>query len=111
MQDRFSNAAEIRRVPINAAGAGANVIVSGVPGFAIRVLAYKVGPLSGDVVYQWETEGGTILDGPVSGKAGGGEANSLLEPHGHFQTAVGESLVLFLGDAVQVGGHLTCAIV
>lgn len=111
MQDRFSNAAEIRRVAINAAGAGVNIIVAGVPGFAIRVVAYKVGPLSGDILYRWESEGGTVLDGPVSGKAGGGEANALLEPHGHFQTATGESLVLFLGAAVQVGGHLVCAVV
>ena len=89
---------------INVSSSGANTVIAAVSGKRIIVLKYKR-IAAAKVTATWESGGGTVLDGPCSLAANGGE----VEPFcisGHFATLSGEALVLFLGDAVQVGGNL-----
>jgi len=92
------------RADINANLAGNNVLVAGVALTQILVLQY-VEVCNGAVVVTWLSSGGTVLDGPTSFIANGGAAppfNYL----GHFQTLVGEDLIMNLVGAGRVGGHL-----
>lgn len=95
--------------PVNASQAGANTIVAAVADRVIVVLAYKI-ICAGDVVITWESGGGSILDGPCSFSANGGESSPDSE-RGHFWTGRGEALILNLSGAVQVGGHLKYALI
>lgn len=89
---------------INASSAGANVIVAGVGGKILRVVEYVI-VASGAVAVSWESSGGTVLGGPMAFAANGGAAPPF-NPLGYFDTLVGEGITLYLGGAVQVGGHL-----
>lgn len=93
-----------QRIQVNASASGNNTIVAAVTGKKIRVLQYKV-ICAGAVTVTWESSGGTVIDGPCAFSANGGEAPPYC-PVGHFETLVGEGLVMNLGGAVQVGGHL-----
>jgi hypothetical protein len=100
----FGSTQQIRQAAINASTSGDNTIVAAVPGKQILVLLYKI-VCSDAVTVTWESGGGTVLDGPCTFAASGGESSSFCE-HGHFRSSKGESLVLNLSGAVQVGGHL-----
>lgn len=89
---------------VNASSAGSNTIVAAVPLKRIVVLELKI-VCAGAVACTWESSGGTILDGPCSFAAGSGEYEAPAA-NGHFETEIGEALVLYLSDAVQVGGHV-----
>lgn len=93
-----------QRVDINASSSGNNTVVSAVANKKIRVLQFLM-VCAGSVNCTWESSGGSTLSGPLPFAANGGTAPPYC-PVGHFETVTGEGLVLNLGSAVQVGGHL-----
>jgi hypothetical protein len=96
-------------ITINAALSGSNTIVAAVAGRRIVVL-FKKEVAAGAVSIRWESSGGLILSGPCSTPATGGAVDGEMEG-GHFATLPGEALLMNLGGAVQVGGHLKYALV
>lgn len=97
-------------VVINASLTGDNTIVAAIVGRKIRVVNYTL-ISAGAVTVTWKS-GATAISGPMPLAANGGMApsSSVLTPSGLigvFETNVNESLVLNLGGAVAVGGHLT----
>jgi hypothetical protein len=91
---------------INTSSIGDSTIVALVSGKVIRVLTYVL--VADAAVAAKFTSGtaGTALTGAMSLSANGGVAAPFC-PVGHFQTASGVALVLNLGAAVGVRGHLT----
>lgn len=104
-----NEAIDILSAPINISSSGNNTIVSAVAGKKIIVLGY-VTVCAGAVSVRWQSSGGTILDGPCAFAANGGAAPPMAEC-GHFETVAGEGLVINLGGAVQVGGHVVYGLV
>lgn len=102
-------AVEVQSAPINIASSGNNTIVSAVTGKKIIVFTY-VTVCAGAVSVRWQSSGGTILDGPCAFAANGGAAPPMAEC-GHFETLAGEGLVINLGGAIQVGGHVVYGLV
>lgn len=98
-----------RDAAVSASSAGDNTLVALVAGKAIRVTSYVL-VAAGDVAASIESSGGRILGGPMSLGTTGGVA-APFNPGGYFQTDVGEALVINLGGAVQVGGHLSYILV
>jgi hypothetical protein len=92
-------------VAVNASSAGPNLIVAGVPGGSIRVLSYVLAGV-GPVTLTWESSGGMLLSGPMI-FPGTVSIAVPYNPVGQFSTLPGESLMLFLDSASQVGGHIT----
>lgn len=95
---------------IDVSNAGANTVVTGVPTKKIRVLSYVI-IAAGAVTAKWQS-GTTDLSGamPLAANGGAAPSISILAPGamiGLFETAAGDSLVLNLGGAVNVSGHLT----
>lgn len=98
-------------VVINASLAGDNTIVAAILGRKIRVVNYTL-ISAGAVTVTWKSGAATSISGPMPLAANGGMApsSSVLTPSGLigvFETNVNEALVLNLGGAVAVGGHLT----
>jgi len=102
-------ASEVRSAPVNASLAGANVIVAAVLDREIVVLGYKI-LCAGAVTVTWESEDGSVLDGPCAFAANGGESTPETE-NGHFAAHQSEGLVMNLSAGVQVGGHVKYALV
>lgn len=90
---------------INTSSSGDNTVVAAVAGKKIRVLAYLVG-VSATQQLTWKSGAGTSLAGQLSFAQYGG-VSAPLNQIGWFETAVGEPLVLNLGQAALTGGHLT----
>ena len=89
---------------INAATSGdANTIVAAVAGKQIRVLSYTL-IADAAVTATWKS-GTTAISGAMSLPANGGAAPTCQS--GVLQTATGEALMMTLGGAVGVRGHLT----
>jgi len=99
----------IYSVAVNAALSGVNTIVAAQAGYVILVTAYKI-VCANDVTVTWESGGGRVLDGPCAFSINSGESTPF-DPDGHFWTDAGEALILRLGGAVQVGGHVKYALV
>lgn len=97
------------RATVNATASGVNTIVAGVDGKQILVLQYVL-VASGVVTVSWESEDGTVIGGPMSFESSGGAAPPF-NPVGQLETKVDEALVLYLSDAVQVGGHVQYVLV
>lgn len=101
--------------PIAASSSGDNSIVSGVAGFAIRVIGYVLS-FSGTVNAKWmsDTGGGAVA---LSGLLYGVADTQVVAPatdqtaRGWFQTASGKALNLNLSGAVAVGGHVVYELV
>ena len=108
-------------VPITAALNGDNTVVSGVAGFAIRVLGYVLSTTfaaAGSVTATWgsDTGGGfSALSGALPFQAVGTAFTNppaVVAPaappgsRGWFQTAAGKALNLKLSGAQQMAGHL-----
>lgn len=94
---------------VNVSSSGNNTAIAAVAGKRIVVLQGDL-IAAGAVTVTVQSSGGTVLDGPSAFAANGGK----LYPQstfGHFATGRGEGLVINLGGAVQVGGHLVYAIV
>lgn len=100
---------------IDVATQASHTIVSGVTGKKIRVVSYLL-TAAGSVTVTWK-RGSTGLTGaitlatgvplpaaPMPEGARGGQ-------YGHFETDQGEALVLTLGGAVQVSGHVAYVLV
>jgi hypothetical protein len=99
-----SSIQSFQRSAINVSSAGLNTIVPATPGYSIVVYQYKL-VCAAAVSVTWESSGGTVLDGPCAFAANGGVSEPANEL-GHFATAKGEGLSIFLGGAAQVGGHV-----
>jgi hypothetical protein len=98
-------------VAVNASSSGNNTIVSAITGRKIRVVNYTLISAAA-VTVTWKSGSSTNISGPMALAANGGMApsSSALTPAGMigvFETSSGESLVLNLGSAIAVGGHLT----
>lgn len=89
---------------INASISGPNTIVAHTSLKSILVMSYVL-VVAGDVTVTWESSGGTVHGGPQAFVSNGGIAVPFSQV-GHFECVSGEDLVLFLSDAVQVGGHV-----
>lgn len=100
----MSYPANARSATVNASTNGANTVIAAVPGKVIRVISYVLVCASA-VNVTWESDGGTILGGPMPFAANGGAAPPK-DDSGMFDTLSGEGLVLFLSSGVQVGGHV-----
>lgn len=104
--------AEPKFAAIAAASSGDNTIVAAVTGKRIKVISYVV-VAAGAVTAKWKSGAGTDLSGAMSLAANGGV--SMAPPGaptgrraGHLlQTASGAALVLNLGGAVSVAGHVS----
>ncbi len=95
--------------PIEVSASGDNTIVAGVAGKHIHVLQVVI-IAAAEVTVRWKS-GATNLSGPMAlAKNGGYSAESSSEYprpiEGVLVTGQGEALVLNLGAAVSVGGHL-----
>lgn len=90
---------------IDTASSGDNTIVAAVAGYRIRVLSYVFGVGNTQQV-KWKSGASTDLTGPMPFAQYGGVTVPVSQ-FGQVQTAPGEALVLNLGNAVQVSGHLT----
>lgn len=94
---------------INAGNAGDNTIIAAVPNKRIRILGYTV-IASGIVTMTWKS-GSTSISGPMAMAANGGAApaTTALTPAGLvgvLEGGIGEAIIINLGGAVTVGGHL-----
>ena len=90
--------------------ATSGTIVAAVAGKRVRVLAYLIVCTSANAV-TWQTSTGNV---PLSGSMSFGASGGVSAPFsqvGHFQTIAGDGLVLALGSAAQVSGHLTYVMV
>lgn len=104
----------MRHAVIDCSSSGSNTIVAAVPGRILRVLSYVV-VANAAVVATWKS-GSTSISGPMNLAAAGSGVSappsvSSMGYFAHLVTAPGEALVLSLGGAVQVGGHLTYEVV
>lgn len=100
---------------IDTATSGDNTVVAAVPGRKIRLINYTV-IAAGAVSIRWKSGASTNLSGAMSLPQNGGAApsGSGQSPGGFIgllETANGEALVLNLGGAVQVSGHLTYQVI
>jgi hypothetical protein len=89
---------------VNASASGDNVVVSGVAGKRIAVLAYVLSAAA-PVDAKWRSSGGD-LTGPF-GMATGKPIKRDHDPDGMVITDVGGDLILSLSGVVSVGGHIT----
>lgn len=97
---------------ITASSSGDNTVVSGVAGFAIRVIGYVL-TFSAAVNAQWYSDtGGSkvalsgLLYGVGTSPPPAVAPEALPGARGWFQTASGKALNLNLSGAVAVGGHV-----
>jgi len=91
---------------INVSSSGDNTIVAAVSGKVTRVLSYSLVCDAANAVKWTSGAAGTALTGAMSFSANGG-ISTPFSPVGHFQTGTNTALVLNLGSAVGVRGHLT----
>lgn len=99
----------VQDIAVNASSNGNNTLFAAVAGSIIVVLGGDL-MASSSVTITVQDSNGTVMDGPFTPAANGGK----IYPHndrGHFATGRGFGLVLNLGSAVQVGGHLKIALV
>lgn len=97
---------DVRRLPFNEKTATNHTALAAITGKVIRVLSYTL-TTAAEVGLTFKSDSTTIA-GPMPLSAG---VSPPYNPEGHFDTASGEALVITLDDAVEVGGHLTVAIV
>jgi hypothetical protein len=90
---------------INVAGSGDNDVLAGTKGKKIKVVNYVV-VAAASVVVKWKTSSGAELSGPMSFIANSGVSAQGSKDAWLFETALGDDLILNLGLAVSVGGHL-----
>lgn len=100
----------MKTAAISTTAAGDTVILTGTPGKRIRVLAYIVA-ISNNNHIQWKS-GATAISGEMHMSGGSSMAIHMGDnwPGGGLPVLItepGESLVLNVGGAVTVGGHLT----
>tara|TARA_R110000868_G_scaffold36969_2_gene130845 strand:- start:7952 stop:8275 length:324 start_codon:yes stop_codon:yes gene_type:complete len=99
---------------INASSLGANTIVAAVAGASIEVIQYTLIAPSNNIV-TWKSNT-TALSGPMEFSTGENitavsGASSYQTINFLFKTAASEALILTLGSAAQVSGHLTYRII
>lgn len=94
--------------PIDVAASGDNTIVAADASRRIKVLSYVV-VADAAVTARWKSGAGTNLSGAMSLAANGGVSAPPVPPGGgHWmETAVNQALVLNLGSATGVRGHLS----
>lgn len=92
-----------------AAASGDQTILSAISGKKIKVLGYVLVSDTGTAL-RWESGGSTNISGNMTVAANGGVSAAPTE-WGWMTTLDGESLVLNVGTASTVGGHVTYAIV
>lgn len=93
---------------VDTASSGANTIVAAVTGKRIRLVSAGLSA-AGAVTVKW-VSGSTDLTGAMTLATGTpytlAAEGVYGEPRGYLETASGEALVLTLGSAVQVSGHI-----
>lgn len=101
---RHDQASVIKEAIINASASGQQNVIAAVSGKSIRLIS-AVLSVSAQVNVQWKSGGGGNLSGLMYCEMRGGAAWQF-NPHGWFQTAVGEALAISLSAAVPVGGTI-----
>jgi hypothetical protein len=93
---------------VDVAGAGDNTIVTADVSNKIKVLSYTL-VADAAVTARWKSGAGTSLSGAMALAANGGVASPVATAAGGhlFETALNQALVLNLGAAVGVRGHLS----
>ena len=91
------------------AASGDQTILSAVSGKKIRVLGYALVTDTASAL-TWESGGSTAISGAMTFAANGGIA-APPSKWGYIETLDGESLVLNVGTAATVGGHVTYVLV
>ncbi len=95
---------DLKFAAVNTAVSGNTTVQAAVAGKKIRVCSYVL-VATGAVTVQWLSTN-TTLSGAMSLAANGGVA-AIGEPSAvQFETPAGEALILALGGAVQVSGHI-----
>jgi hypothetical protein len=98
----------IKQIKVDTASAGDNLIVAGIAGRRIRLIAQSLS-FAADQTISWksDTGGGAIeLISARTFKAGGG-IDGNWGPHGYYcRTAVGKGLNIYLSSAVQTSGTI-----
>lgn len=89
---------------VDVASSGDNTIVSAVAGSKIRVLSVAL-VASAATTVQWQDGGGANLSGGMQLAANGGY--TLSSDYGLFETGSGNALVLNLGSANSIDGHIS----
>lgn len=94
---------------ISASSSGDNTIVTSADdGTKIRVLSYvMVCGHTSAMTAQWKDEAGAVLSGAMTLAPDGGGGTAGYNPVGWLEAATNQNLVLNLGTAAQVSGHLT----
>lgn len=90
---------------VSAAGAGDNTIVAAIAGRQIKVASYVL-VATGAVVATWKSGAASAISGAMSLAANGGISEPGEASSHVLETVAGQALVLNLGAAVQVSGHL-----
>ncbi len=91
------------------AASGDQTILSAVSGKKIRVLGYALVTDTASAL-TWESGGSTAISGAMTFAANGG-ISAVPSKWGWVETLSGESLVLNVGTAATVGGHVTYVLV
>jgi hypothetical protein len=93
---------------VDAAANGDNTIVAADATKKIKVLSYTL-VADGAVTARWKSGAGSNLSGAMSLAANGGVASPVATPGGGhlLETAVNQALVLNLGSATGVRGHVS----
>ena len=94
---------------ISAASSGPNTIITGPAGYFILVLGYLL-VASGDVEVAFETESGAVISGPYDIAQNGGNISTPVGM-GQFACKQDEDLILDLGGAIHVGGHIVYGLI
>lgn len=101
---------QVSRVTINASSSGSNTLVALTAGKKIIVMQYLF-ERADPVTITIQSSGGRVLLGPCGPSVRGGGMAPPFCPVGHFETDVGEALIMSLSGAVQVGGSLVFILV
>ena len=104
-------------VPISASGAGDNTLITGVAGQTIRVHKYVIVAAGAVTAQFWDgpSASGTALSGVMSLITGQPIVADAVDPGRSraayiFTLKAGDNLVIKLGGAVQVSGHVTYSV-
>lgn len=103
----FPDPTAVRFAVINAASSGNNIIVPAAEDLKIKVLSYTF-VVEGDVAVTWKS-GSSIISGEMAYLANSGISTAVGTSYFGWliETGIEQDLILTLGSAVGVRGHLS----
>lgn len=103
-------AEKVGTAAINVSSSGDNTVLAGTSGYICVVLGYVL-LAAGTVVVTFKDSTPATLSGPYTVSTSSGNFGDCSTSGLQFVAASGKDLILNLGGAVQVGGHLLYALV